>query len=462
MTYWTVERTFDVIYVFSAFSLLGNLAIIATFFMVKDWREKMPSVKRGLLVQCFNETIMNCVLFYDPNGNSQSTGCVIQSIMITIGLTGGALMNGFIAFEMAAICYYMFTNTTKTSIVSNAIKAIGRKGHMGRREIIYYSIFFCFCLFVSIFIPVDNQHGLSAFGGYQCWLWSRDLQLTTYALDWIGIGLSIVCTAYVLHVLGRKLVNKDRFIVGNHATGQEAVVQKAQNVIGYDPTNDLNRQSQLEEQGQKNPIQLQPGLEQVPEKVPRSAMNSQTTTRQNSQQKNAKVGSVKNTIRRLLADIIVYVIFWIPGSIRRFSGDEVSSDALIGWQYFCLTFGFFKFIIWVVFDVKVRQFWMEYFPCQNNNNIKKQHHVPLTPDTIGRGSSEISASARHHDVSEPVNFRSAIPSRSTSNANSLRESEMTMLASSLRDTNVSIQSAPGRSLTPPSTVPSQVRPKSNI
>ena len=61
---------------------------------------------------------------------------------------------------------------------------------------------------------------------------------------------------------------------------------------------------------------------------------------------------------RLFSDCVLFIILRVPGSIRRGSAGKLDSQDLQRIHYFGITYGFWKFVIWVLLDPKVQGFWL--------------------------------------------------------------------------------------------------------
>jgi len=350
--FFTSPSFLGVIYFLCVISLIGNICIIITWLTFIEWSSKMPTVKRLLFLNCFLEIFMNAFFLYMP-GSEDEFACFMQAIAQDIGFTLAAVMTGFIALETAYICFQMFHNPMGR-VLKSLVKT--KNFTISKREWCYYLFSLCYFIFTTItmtisYVQDDPDFGLSSFGGNWCWYKDYTLKVVSLSIGWVGLSTDIICTSYVSYEIGRRLIDKDSlYIIGNKAIGGEEVAR--QSIVEGDNMRSVSNINIRAANDSDTSYSIN-----ASNRFPDSIL-SQMSQNSDTESHCDKVGSLKNTFRRLILDCSVYVLFWLPGSIRWFSNGEIAPKWLIGLDYFSLSLGLFKFMIWVAFDTKVRTFWL--------------------------------------------------------------------------------------------------------
>jgi len=366
----TTQQVDIQVYTFVPLSLLGNIILMYTYRNYKLWRDTMPSAKRVLCCQCLLESIGLTAFLWAPT-SSTSSDCEFQAILIQCFWVNSTVINGFMAVETAFLCRALFGVANAQTNLLAAFKA-KRDSYVWRRYLCYTSLFCVVGLAEIIFIVDLNKYDKTAINDDWCWVATNYEKLVMgYGPIWLGMILSGLSVIYMITLIYNKVsgdVNTDS--VRSNRSSQDSI-----NSIGQ--------------------TALAPrGLVNIP------SIRSTASGRQSSSKRISLRDKVLRSFRRVILHLSVFIVVWIPGSIRRGSLGKVDSEILTILNFTVLTFGILKFIIWVICDPKVFNWWKYIILSSIGYDIKFQEKPQLKSEIfLGK---QLSTNANLSSIGVPI------------------------------------------------------------
>jgi hypothetical protein len=296
--------------IYAFMGMVGNILLVVTYFADKDFAQTMPSAKHILMVECIMECIALCGFLWQPASESD-WDCGLQFSLIQLYLAC-ALLSSILAIEMAVLAQTLYGQ--KASLVSRYLKKKDQIPY--NRYYIYGTLFSVHYITTILYVLMDNQYGLTAFNDKWCWLKTdkQRLYLGYLSTIWVSMLISIPSIAFTMRTIYKKINSELDPALDDHSQMANITRSAVASIALHDP-----------------------------------------------KAKNRLARKVLQSFARILADVSVFIILWLPGSIRRGSNGDIDSPFLLQCQYVDVSYGFWKFVIWVGLDSKVRKFWYDWF-----------------------------------------------------------------------------------------------------
>jgi hypothetical protein len=303
---------------YASMAILGNLGLILTWMYYREWRNVMPSAKILLVTQCSLESFgLTSYLWFDRDNDA---ACTFQAITVQCGWMGSSLLNGVLAVEMSFLCYKIFAASASHGGNVGGLVRLNSKVAMWNRFFCYFCWFIPYELALAIWMISTPSATSHTFADKYCWLATPEQRmLLGYLPLWIAIAVNIVCVSFVLLTI----YSEYRLAEMSSTTSSRVSSSGA---------------------GARAGVSAGAGAGAV---VLQQAMSTRSSL----------AVKVVKKFARVIADCSLFALIWIPGSIRRGSMGDIDSPELQNAHNFVVSYGFWKFCIWVLLDEKVNLFW---------------------------------------------------------------------------------------------------------
>ena len=303
-----------------SFSIVGDSLLILTYFLNSEWAKKMSSAKDILVSQCILELLGYISLLGTPI-RSDSAICAFQACCGQIFIEGSVCMNGILAIEMALICREAFGPRRLQGTTNNPRKKKEKEHFRLKMYLLFYLIF---CLSNIIYILAEKAYALTGYNDSNCWF-ATDSQMLYlgYSFIWASMGIGIIAIIYTVTTINGVIADLER--------------------------NAITLNSLLQNENGETTAKTK--------KTAALSENDSAVRGAYYDERSVKYKSLQNTFRRLEIDAFFFILMWIPGSIIRGSAGRVDSPLLVILGYIGWSYGFWKAMIWIIFDTKVREFW---------------------------------------------------------------------------------------------------------
>ena len=297
---------------YASMAILGNFGLILTWIYYREWRNVMPSAKILLVVQCSLETFgLTSYLWFDRDDD---VACTFQAITTQCGWMGSSLLNGVLAVEMSYLCYKIFAASASNGGNVGGLARLNSRAAMWNRFFWYFVWFVPYELALAIWmISTPSATGHTSIADKYCWLATAEQRmLLGYLPLWIAIAVNIVCVSFVLLTIYSEYRQAEM-----STSSTPSSTSRAGAGAGADA----------------------------------AVLQGTVSTRSSMAVK------VVKKFARVIADCTLFALIWIPGSIRRGSKGDIDGPELQDAHNFVVSYGFWKFCIWVLLDEKVNLFW---------------------------------------------------------------------------------------------------------